>query len=34
MTDPEKIINSFSKRLKHVHCKDIRENILEKSRNR
>ena len=29
--DSKKIINSFSKRLKHVHCKDIRENILEKS---
>ena len=29
--DSKKIINDFCERLKHVHCKDIRENVLEKS---
>ena len=29
--DSEKILNDFSERLKHVHCKDIRKNILDKS---
>ena len=29
--DSKKIINDFCERLKHVHCKDIREKVLEKS---
>ena len=29
--DSKKIINDFCERLKHIHCKDIRENVLEKS---
>ncbi len=29
--DSKKIFQDFSSRLKHVHCKDIRKNVLEKS---
>ena len=29
--DSKKIIENYSERIKHVHCKDIRKNILEKT---
>ncbi len=29
--DSEKILNNYSERLIHVHCKDIRKNVLENS---
>jgi inosose dehydratase len=29
--DSKKILQNYSERIKHVHCKDIRKNVLEKS---
>ena len=29
--DSKKILNDFSERLIHIHCKDIRKNVLENS---
>ena len=29
--DSKKILENYSERIKHVHCKDIRKNVLEKS---